>query len=81
VLKGAMLLATWFDEPRRATRDEDLLGFGDPAPDGLTDGFADDPGKQRQWDAFARGLSGGVPELRIVIRDLRQGLSRLFWPR
>jgi hypothetical protein len=80
VLKGAMLLATWFDEPRRATRDEDLLGFGDPAQT-ASRMASGDPGKQRQWDAFARRLSGGVPELRIVIRDLRQGLSRLFWPR
>lgn len=31
VLKGAMLLVTWFDEPHRATRDLDLLGFGDPS--------------------------------------------------
>lgn len=30
VLKGAMLLATWFDDPTRPTRDIDLLGFGDP---------------------------------------------------
>lgn len=29
VLKGAMLLVTWFAEPHRATRDVDLLGFGD----------------------------------------------------
>ena len=35
VLKGAMLLATWFDEPHRATRDVDLLGFGDAAEDAL----------------------------------------------
>lgn len=35
ILKGAMLLVTWFDEPHRATRDVDLLGFGDPAEDGL----------------------------------------------
>ena len=35
VLKGAMLLATWFDEPYRATRDVDLLGFGDAAEDVL----------------------------------------------
>ena len=35
VLKGAMLLATWFDEPHRATRDMDLLGFGDAAEDAL----------------------------------------------
>jgi predicted nucleotidyltransferase component of viral defense system len=35
VLKGAMLLATWFNEPHRATRDVDLLGFGDAAQDAL----------------------------------------------
>lgn len=29
VLKGAMLLATWVDDPFRPTRDLDLLGFGD----------------------------------------------------
>jgi predicted nucleotidyltransferase component of viral defense system len=39
VLKGAMLLATWFDEPHRATRDVDLLGFGDPAHDSLLGTF------------------------------------------
>lgn len=27
-------------------------------PDGLNDGFSADPGKQRQWDAFARNLKG-----------------------
>ena len=31
VLKGAMLMMTWFDDPYRSTRDLDLLGFGDPA--------------------------------------------------
>ena len=35
VLKGAMLLMTWFDEPFRATRDLDLLGYGDPAPEAV----------------------------------------------
>ena len=39
VLKGAMLLATWFDEPHRATRDVDLLGFGDAAEDALISTF------------------------------------------
>ncbi len=39
VLKGAMLLVTWFDEPHRATRDLDLLGFGDPADDALLSNF------------------------------------------
>ena len=33
VLKGAMLMATWFDDPFRPTRDLDLLGFGDSNPE------------------------------------------------
>jgi hypothetical protein len=32
VLKGAMLLMSWLDEPHRGTRDLDLLGFGDSSP-------------------------------------------------
>ncbi len=35
VLKGAMLLMSWLDEPHRGTRDLDLLGFGDPNPDAM----------------------------------------------
>lgn len=31
VLKGAMLMMSWFDDPHRGTRDLDLLGFGDPS--------------------------------------------------
>jgi len=31
VLKGAVLFSLWSDAPHRATRDVDLLGFGDPA--------------------------------------------------
>lgn len=34
-----MLLTTWFDEPYRATRDVDLLGFGDAAEDSLLGTF------------------------------------------
>jgi predicted nucleotidyltransferase component of viral defense system len=30
VLKGAMLMTSWMDDPFRPTRDIDLLGFGDP---------------------------------------------------
>lgn len=30
VLKGAMLMTSWIDDPFRPTRDIDLLGFGDP---------------------------------------------------
>src|ERR1700716_3379930 len=32
ILKGAILLTTWFDDALRATRDLDLLGMGDPDP-------------------------------------------------
>jgi hypothetical protein len=32
ILKGALLLTKWFDDPLRATRDLDLLGTGDPDP-------------------------------------------------
>jgi predicted nucleotidyltransferase component of viral defense system len=35
VLKGAILLTTWFDDPARPTRDLDLLGFGDPDPEAM----------------------------------------------
>lgn len=33
VLKGAALFMLWTDKPHRATRDVDLLGFGDPSSD------------------------------------------------
>lgn len=39
VLKGAMLLMTWFDEPFRGTRDLDLLGYGDPNPQSVLQVF------------------------------------------
>ncbi|MFC1681453.1 nucleotidyl transferase AbiEii/AbiGii toxin family protein [Pseudomonadota bacterium] len=39
VLKGAMLLTSWFRDPHRATRDLDLLGFGDPSPDAMVKVF------------------------------------------
>lgn len=35
VLKGAMLMTAWFDDPLRPTRDIDLLGFGDADPDAM----------------------------------------------
>jgi predicted nucleotidyltransferase component of viral defense system len=35
VLKGAMLMAGWIDDPFRATRDLDLLGFGDSDPNAV----------------------------------------------
>ncbi len=35
VLKGAMLMTAWFDDPLRPTRDIDLLGFGDAEPQAM----------------------------------------------
>jgi predicted nucleotidyltransferase component of viral defense system len=35
VLKGAMLMTTWFDAPHRPTRDVDFLGYGDFAPEAM----------------------------------------------
>lgn len=43
-------------------------------PDGLGEGFAADPGKQRQWDAFTRNLAGSVPNFAVVVKDLRERL-------
>ena len=39
VLKGAMLLMSWLEEPHRGTRDLDLLGFGDPTPNAMLQTF------------------------------------------
>lgn len=39
VLKGAMLITTWFEDPYRPTRDIDLLGFGDPEPEAMLEIF------------------------------------------
>lgn len=35
VLKGAMLVTAWFDDPHRPTRDLDLLGFGESSTDSM----------------------------------------------
>ena len=35
VLKGAMLMASWFQDALRPTRDLDLLGFGDPGAEAV----------------------------------------------
>jgi hypothetical protein len=43
-------------------------------PDGLSDAFANDPAKRRQWDAFVRDLTGSVPQLDRVFADLRDRL-------
>jgi predicted nucleotidyltransferase component of viral defense system len=51
VLKGAMLLMSWFEEPHRGTRDLDLLGFGDPSPEAMLPTFR---------EILAQGADDGV---------------------
>ena len=41
VLKGALLFEVWMNQPYRPTKDLDLLGFGDHAPDHLAGIFGD----------------------------------------
>lgn len=57
VLKGAMLLMLWFEDPHRGTRDLDLLGFGDPSPDATLATFREvlgqDAGDGVSFDANA----------------------------
>ncbi len=66
VLKGAMLLTTWFDEPHRATRDLDLLGFGDPADDALLGVF-----REVMMISVDDGLSFNLDALSIA--PIREG--------
>jgi predicted nucleotidyltransferase component of viral defense system len=35
ILKGAVLITNWMEDPHRPTRDLDLLGHGDPSPDSM----------------------------------------------
>jgi predicted nucleotidyltransferase component of viral defense system len=74
VLKGAMLLATWFDEPHRATRDVDLLGFGDAAEDALLATF-----REIMAIEVDDGVSFDLKGLRIeaIRKEVEYGGSRL----
>lgn len=74
VLKGAMLLATWFEEPHRATRDVDLLGFGDAAEDALLATF-----REIMAVEVDDGVSFDLKGLRIeaIREELEYGGSRL----
>jgi predicted nucleotidyltransferase component of viral defense system len=74
VLKGAMLLATWFDEPHRATRDVDLLGFGDEAEDALLRTF-----REIMAVEVDDGVSFDLKGLRVeaIREEVEYGGSRL----
>jgi predicted nucleotidyltransferase component of viral defense system len=74
VLKGAMLLVTWFDEPHRATRDLDLLGFGDPTHGALLATF-----QEVMTIEADDGVTFDIAALRIepIREELEYGGSRL----
>ena len=74
VLKGALLLTTWFDEPHRATRDLDLLGFGDPSDDALLVVF-----REVMTIGVDDGIAFDVVGLQIqpIREDMKYGGSRL----
>ena len=78
-----MLTSTFGREPERlrraiaATFARRSTAIPAEVPDGLTDAFAADPAKQRQWDAFASNLAGSVPEFQRVVHELRVQLNGL----
>ena len=55
-----------------------LVGTGDPI--GLSDEFAQDPAKQKQWDAFLRKNRIDSKPLDAVVSDLRAYLLPLLTP-
>ncbi|MDP9124651.1 MAG: nucleotidyl transferase AbiEii/AbiGii toxin family protein [Pseudomonadota bacterium] len=74
VLKGAMLLVTWFAEPHRATRDVDLLGFGDATEAALLETF-----REIMVVEVDDGVSFDLKGMRIeaIREELEYGGSRL----
>jgi predicted nucleotidyltransferase component of viral defense system len=74
VLKGAMLITTWFDDPHRATRDVDLLGYGDPSPEPMLATF-----REIARIAADDGLTFDTESLRVdlIREDLEYGGLRL----
>jgi len=74
VLKGAMLLTCWFEDPHRATRDIDLLGFGDPSPEAMLAVFQEVLGV-----AVADGVEFDLDALRVdkIREEIEYGGLRL----
>jgi predicted nucleotidyltransferase component of viral defense system len=66
VLKGAMLFTVWTGILPRATKDADLLGFGDPSPDRMVRIF-------RELAADARSEDGLVFDAAsVLVRAIRE---------
>lgn len=74
ILMGAMLRVTWFDEPHRATRDVDLLGFRDATEDTLLTTFREIMSIEAEY-----GIHLDLNSLRIeaIREELEYGGSRL----
>lgn len=74
VLKGAMLIMSWFDDPHRGTRDLDLLGFGDPSPEAMLATF-----REILAQPAADGVDFDLEALRIdrIREELEYGGLRL----
>jgi predicted nucleotidyltransferase component of viral defense system len=74
VLKGALLLTTWFHEPHRATRDLDLLGYGDPSDEALLAVF-----REIMAILVDDGVTFDVARLQVqpIREELEYGGSRL----
>jgi len=74
VLKGAMLMMSWFDDPHRGTRDLDLLGFGDPSPEAMLATF-----REILAQPVADGVDFDLEALRIdrIREELEYGGLRL----
>lgn len=74
VLKGAMLMTTWFDDPHRPTRDVDLLGYGDPAPEPILTMF-------REICAISAedgvSFNAGALRIELIREELQYGGVRL----
>lgn len=76
VLKGAMLFALWEPTLHRVTRDLDLLGFGNPSADRLTEIFRELCGIEVEADGveFDRregwhlGWHAGSVHVRLIFR-------------
>ena len=81
VLKGAMLITSWFKDPLRPTQDLDLLGFGDPDADGMVTIFREvlRAGEHLliSSDGLARGHTNSVwDEIVALTGDPRSRLER-----
>ncbi|AWC25171.1 hypothetical protein CO731_04665 [Aminobacter sp. MSH1] len=74
VLKGAMLMMSWFDDPHRGTRDLDLLGFGDPSAEPMLATF-----REILAQGAADGVEFDVDALRVdrIREELEYGGLRL----